>query len=235
MKDLKESLNGEKGAKRGRDDGSEDDDAHVYKLIRGAPTVMFTQGGGDREDYRLKWDSDLEGSSDTEREQPDNKTEGKWKHRNVRFSVTLMMNQKKAGGDDYVPKDSDEDSDDDGVPVSAPGAESFSSTPSPPSLEHFRGGFKLSKERVPKKWKNDDSTDGRVGQDKNKNKVAVPTGGTYPNRNSMAVPEQSRVHTSRTQSSSNPSVPILREVFLKIWKRRISLMISKRTTRGDLK
>jgi hypothetical protein len=128
MKDLKESLIGEKGAKRGRDDGSEDDDAHVYKLIRGAFTVMFTQGGGDREDYRLNWDSDLDGSSDTERDQPDNKTEGKWKHRNVRFSVTLMMNQKKAGGDDHVPKDSDEDSDEDGVPVSAPGAESSSST-----------------------------------------------------------------------------------------------------------
>jgi hypothetical protein len=96
------------------------------------------------------------------------------------------------------------------VPVSAPGAESSSSTPSPPSLEHFRGGFKLPKERVPKKWKNDDSNDDRVGQDKNRNNMAVPTGGTYPNRNSRAVPEQSRVHTSRTQSSSNPSVPISR-------------------------
>jgi hypothetical protein len=172
--------------------------------------VMITQGRGDRDDYRTKWDDDLEGSNDTVEEEPVNKTKGKWKHRDVRFSVTLMMNQKKAGGDDYVSKGTNEGSDDDGMPISAPGAESSSSTPSPPSLEHFGGGFKLSKERVPKKWINDDSTDDRVGKDKNRNKVAVPTGGTYPNRNSMAVPEQSRVHTSRTQSSSNPSVPILR-------------------------
>jgi hypothetical protein len=136
--------------------------------------------------------------------------EGKLKHKNVRFSVTLMMNQKKTGGDDYEPKDSDEDSDEEVKPVSEPGAESSSSTPSPPSLEHFRGGFKLSKERVPKKRKNDDSTDDRVGKSENRNRVAVLTSGTYPNRNSMAVPEGPRVHTYRTQSSSNHSVPISR-------------------------
>jgi hypothetical protein len=206
-------LNGENEAKRGRDEGSEDEDAHVYKLIRGAPTVMFTQGGGDGGDYRPKWNNDLEDSSDTEEEGPVNTSQRVWKHRNVCFSVTLMMSRKDAGGDDYVPKENDDDSDEDGVPVSAPGAESSSSTPSPPSLEHFRGGFKLpkgSKERVPKKMKNDDSNDDCVVQDKNRHKVAVLTGGTYPNRNPMAVPEQSRVHTARTPSSSNPSVPILR-------------------------
>jgi hypothetical protein len=135
------------------------------------------------------WDNDLEGSSDTEKEGPVNKTQRKWKHRDVRFSVTLMMNQKKAGGDDYLPEDSDEDSDEEGVPVSAPGAESSSSTPSPPSLEHFRGGFKLpkvSKERVPKKLKNDDSNDDCVEQNKNRHKLAVLTGGTYPNRSTYS-------------------------------------------------
>ncbi len=97
--------------------------------------------------------------------------------------------------------------------MSAPGAEGSPrslSTPSPPSLEHFKGGFKLPKQRVPKKKDNDDSGDDSVEKDKNRSRVAVLTGGTYPNRNSMAVPEGSRVHTARTQSSSNPSVPVSR-------------------------
>jgi hypothetical protein len=201
VKDLSESLTRERGgAGHEREHDSGDEDAHVYKLIRGAPTVIITREEGDGKDYRLNWDNDLE-----EREP---------KHRNVDFSVTLMMNQKKAGGGDYdEPKDSNEDGDEEGQPVSAPGAgrsSRSSSTPSPPSLEHFRGGFKQSKERVPKKKENDDRADDSVAKYKNRNRVAVLTGGTYPNRNSMAVPEESRVHTSRTQSSSNPSVPILR-------------------------
>ena len=48
--------------------------------------------------------------------------------------------------------DSDEDGDEEGQPVSAPGAETSPrsvSTPSPPSLEHFKGGFKLPKTESP--------------------------------------------------------------------------------------
>jgi hypothetical protein len=61
------------------------------------------------------------------------------------------------GPEKPVYSEEEEDSDEEGKPVSAPGAESprCASTPSPPSLEHFRGGFKLPKRKVPKKQEND--------------------------------------------------------------------------------
>jgi hypothetical protein len=210
VKDLSESL---KQEKRGGGQDSGDEDAHVYKLIRGAPTVMITREEGEGKDYRLNWDKDLVRNRDNEEVKSINAMNKKQKRRHVDFSVILMMNQNKAGGGDYTPKDSDEDGDEEGQPVSAPGAETSPrsvSTPSPPSLEHFKGGFKLPKQRVPKKNDNDDSGDDSVVHYKNRNKVAVLTGGTYPNRNSMAVPVGSRVHTAPTASSSNPSVPVSR-------------------------
>jgi hypothetical protein len=248
MKDLQESMKGiDRGEKHGRDDEHEDEDAHVYKLIRGAPTVMFTQRGDDSQEYRPKWEDDLEGDSDGEKVKPVTRGQRQSKRRNVRFSVTLMATpkreskpalQSKTRGDkpvlapryngstsnrdgpnawarrlNWVPRvqgpseaqgpgvgpekpiysEEEEDSDEEGKPVSAPGAESprRTSTPSPPSLEHFRGGFQLPK-RVPKKLEKDDCP---IGKEKN-----VPN----LNWNSMAFPEGSR------ESSSHPSGPMSR-------------------------
>jgi hypothetical protein len=150
MKDLQESMKViDRGEKHGRDDEHEDEDAHVYKLIRGAPTVMFTQRGDDCQEYRPKWEDDLEGDSDGEKVKPVNRGQRQTKRRNVRFSVTLKATSKR---ESKVYSEEEEDSDEEGKPVSAPGAESprCASTPSPPSLEHFRGGFKLSNKKSPK-------------------------------------------------------------------------------------
>ena len=73
VKDLSESLKQEKRG-GGRDSG--DEDAHVYKLIRGAPTVMITREEGEGEDYRLNWDKDLEGNRDKDRDERVNATKG---------------------------------------------------------------------------------------------------------------------------------------------------------------
>jgi hypothetical protein len=131
MKDLKDSFGSErKGSEQGHDD---DEDAHIYKLIRGAPTVMFMKGGDESNDYVPEWDNCLE--EDTSNEEEDDEMGREQEKETVHFNVTLMMNQGKQGGEDYEPKDDD---DDDGVPISAPGqygARSRSSTPSPPSLE----------------------------------------------------------------------------------------------------
>ena len=96
MKDLQESMKGiDRGEKHGRDDEHEDEDAHVYKLIRGAPTVMFTQRGDDCQEYRPKWEDGLEGDSDGEKVRPVTRGQRQSKRRNVRFSVTLMGTPKR--------------------------------------------------------------------------------------------------------------------------------------------
>jgi hypothetical protein len=146
---------------------------------------MFMKGGDESNDYVPEWDNCLE--EDTSNEEEDDEMGMEQEMETVHFNVTLMMNQGKQGGEDYEPKDDD---DDDGVPVSAPGpygAGSRSSTPSPPSLEHYRGGFKLPKHKQPKKSMSDDSDDDRVDINKNRNRKAVLTGGT----GSMAVPDGS--------------------------------------------
>jgi hypothetical protein len=112
VKDLSESL---KQERRGTRQDSGDEDAHVYKLVRGAPTVIITREEGDGDDYRINWGGDLGKGTDEEIDDLVNATK---RDRYVDFSVTLMMNQEKAGGEDYKPHDSDEDSDEEGQPVS---------------------------------------------------------------------------------------------------------------------
>jgi hypothetical protein len=98
VKVLFESLKQERRGAEGRDSG--DEDAHVYKLIRGAPTVMITRDEGDGKDYRLNWDNDLEESTDEEINNCVNATRREPKRRDVDFSLTLMLNQRKAGEGD---------------------------------------------------------------------------------------------------------------------------------------
>ncbi len=89
MKDLKESFDGErKGLEQGHDG---DEEAHIYKSIRGAPTVMFMKGGDDGHDYVPEWDNKLEG--DTSNEEGDDEMGTEQEMETVHFNVTLMMNQ----------------------------------------------------------------------------------------------------------------------------------------------
>jgi hypothetical protein len=68
VKDLSESLKRERGGTRQdrEQDSGDEDITHVYKLIRGAPTVIITREEDDGDDYRINWDGDLEESTDEE-------------------------------------------------------------------------------------------------------------------------------------------------------------------------
>jgi hypothetical protein len=203
VKDFQESL-GKRETKG--DDGDEDD--RVYKLMRGAPTVIITRNPGDSREYRPKWlqeeDSSEEGMGYDEEPWVGGKESTPAQRH---FVVTLMMSRgnNESDDEDYIPIPSGKEE------MSAESVSDDSSNTSKGKgvrdglkTRNKRNSGKMStvSKRVPKTTSQNKNVD-RDDRNINSKRMAVLEKRQHKNRNRLAVPEETKRNDMRIPSGGD--------------------------------